>query len=136
MLFTQAAKENEIIWLGVPGGRYITVHMDDLGELFRLTGEKYPLVKGFKTECSNPAIESVDFVLQQTLAISGASGYKYKKLENAFKFSLSATSIVRGTLRRDVLGWTPVKSSLIDGHPAYYRSALAFREQMYISVFL
>lgn len=125
MLFEQAASEKKISWPGVPGGRYATVHVDDLGELFRLAVEKYPLVKGLKIEGSNRSTESVDLLLSRVAELAGIEGYSYKKPESPFEIALSATSVVHETLGRTVLGWVPVKPSLVDGLAMYYKTYFA-----------
>lgn len=124
MLFDQANK-GKIEWPGHPGGRYATIHVDDLGELYRLAVEKHPLVKGLKLEGSNFSTESVDTLLSQLAKLSNVDGYSYKEPSNDFERALSNTSVVRGTLGRTLLGWNPVKPSLIDGLPVYYRAYLA-----------
>lgn len=125
MLFAQGANSDKIVWPGTPGGRYATVHVDDLGELYRLAVEKYPLVRGLKIEGSNPSTESVDLILQRTVEISGAKSYIYKTPESPFEVALAATSVVRGTIAKSILGWTPVKPSLVDGLAIYYHAAIA-----------
>lgn len=128
MLFSQAANEKKIEWPGKPGGRYATVHVDDLGELYRLAVEKHPLVKHLKLEGSNFATESVDLLLSRVTELAGLDGYSYKTPSSPFEVALSGTSVVRGTLARSILGWQPLKPSLIDGLPAYYRSSLANKQ--------
>lgn len=125
MLFTQATDQKKIEWPGVPKGRYATVHVDDLGELFRLAVEKHPLVKHLKLDGSNPSTESVDLLLSQLAELTGLDGYSYKTPNSPFEVALSGTSIVRETLGRSILGWHPVKPSLIDGLPVYYRTYLS-----------
>lgn len=127
MLFNQASNK-KIDWPGKPGGRYATIHVDDLGELYRLAVEKYPLVRHLKLEGSNYYTESVDLLLSQLSQIAGVDSYTYKEPSNPFEVALSGTSIVRGTLGRSLLGWEPKKASLIDGLPGYYRSYLAHQE--------
>ncbi|CUM56144.1 unnamed protein product [Debaryomyces tyrocola] len=125
MLFNQAASEKKIEWPGSPGGRYATVHVDDLGELYLLAVEKHPLVKHLKLEGSNFATESVDLLLSRVAELAGLDSYSYKTPSSPFEVALSGTSVVRGTLARSILGWQPLKPSLIDGLPVYYRSSLA-----------
>lgn len=125
MLFSQAVTDKKIEWPGEPGGRYATVHVDDLGELYRLAVEKHPLVKHLKLEGSNFATESVDLFLSRVAELAGLDSYSYETPVSPFEIALSGTSIVRGTLARSILGWQPVKPSLIDGLQVYYRSSLA-----------
>ncbi|CAN6675082.1 hypothetical protein TRVA0_084S00342 [Trichomonascus vanleenenianus] len=125
MLFKQAASQKKIEWPGTPGGRYATIHIDDLAQLYRLAVEQHPLVKHLKLEGSNTSTESVDLLLSQLAKLAGLSGYTYKTPSSEFEVALAGTSIVRGTLGRSILGWVPVKPSLIDGLPGYYRAYLA-----------
>uniref|UniRef100_A0A060TDF1 ARAD1D50798p n=1 Tax=Blastobotrys adeninivorans TaxID=409370 RepID=A0A060TDF1_BLAAD len=127
MLFKQASSK-KIEWPGEPGGRYATVHIDDLGELYRLAVEKYPLVRHLKIEGSNFSTEGVDLLLSQLSKIAGVDSYAYKAPSNPFEVALSGTSVVRGTFGRSLLGWEPKKASLVDGLPVYYRSYLAHQE--------
>lgn len=125
MLFEQATTQKKIEWPGTSGSRYATIHADDLGELYRLAVEKHPLVKHLKLEASNPASESVDLLLSQLAKIAGVSDYGYKIPSSPFEEALSATRVVRPTLATSILGWHPVKPTLVDGLPIYYRSFLA-----------
>lgn len=125
ILFSQIAASGKIEWPGIPGGRYATVHVDDLDELYRLAVEKYPLVKGLKIEGSNTTTESVDTLLSHLVALTGVPSYSYKEPKSNFEVALAATSIVRGTFARSILGWHPSKPSLIDGLPIYYKAFLA-----------
>ena len=128
MLFSQAAIDKKIEWPGTPGGRYATGHVDDLGELSRLAVEKHPLVKHLKLEGSNFATESVDLLLARVAELAGLDSYSYKTPSSPFEIAVSGTSVVRGTLARSLLGWQPVKPSLIDGLSTYYRSSLASKQ--------
>ncbi|KAI0687272.1 hypothetical protein C8Q76DRAFT_803577 [Earliella scabrosa] len=89
----KSAYEGEVKWFGTPGGRLALLHVDDLTELYVLTAEKAPIVRGQLIDASNAINESVDAVLQRLVEISDAKGYSSIEPTNVFETSLITTGI-------------------------------------------
>lgn len=89
------ALEGEVKFAGTGRERIATIHCDDLGELFASVAEKVSssldrssvtradermqsyMVKGVIFEGSNPYPESVSYILDQLVIVSGAKGPTY-----------------------------------------------------------
>lgn len=128
-LFEQV-ESGRLSWPGTPGGAYATVHIDDLAEVFLLAVEKSHLVRGLILDASNEQTESVDGILNTFAAHVGIPLEKvsYRPAETLLDEALVATTRVRPTLARSLLGWAPRKMSMMDGIATYYASFLAARQ--------
>ena len=74
-------------------------------------------VSGLVLDCSNPATESVSQLLThlaEMLKIA-PEAVRFKQPESLFEQAIATTSVLRPTLARSLLGWQPLKPSLIDG---------------------
>ncbi|KAI0796229.1 hypothetical protein C8Q75DRAFT_367719 [Abortiporus biennis] len=111
-LFSQAKEGNTIKHFGVEGWRAVTVHTDDLANLYLLAAEKAQLVAGNIFANVNDATESMDDILGNLVAISGAKGYEYTKPSNVWESSFASTRILRPYLGRTLLGWRPSRRAL------------------------
>ncbi|KAI0782890.1 NAD(P)-binding protein [Abortiporus biennis] len=125
-LFGQAKEGNIIRWF-IPkagnetgGGRLNTIHTDDLAQLYLLAAEKSQLVGGNVFAGVNDATESVDDILTVLVKISGAKGFEYSVASNPFEAAIASTNIVRPYLARSLLGWRPVKASVVDHLQIYF----------------
>jgi len=124
-LFESAAK-GKVAWPGTPGGKYVTIHTDDLADLYLKAAEKAHLVGGLIFDGTNDVMESVDAFLQKLVEVSGAQGpYEYFKPSNPLEEAFTTTALIRPCLARSLLGWAPRKPSLIDGLEVYYAAYLA-----------
>ncbi|KAI0796230.1 hypothetical protein C8Q75DRAFT_803266 [Abortiporus biennis] len=119
-LFAQAKEGSMIKHYGAEGGRVGTIHTDDLANLYLLAAEKAQLVGGKIFAGVNDATESVDDILRTLVSISGAKGYEYREPTNDFESALATTRILRPYLGRTLLGWRPVKASLVDHLQIYF----------------
>ncbi|TFY62470.1 hypothetical protein EVJ58_g3846 [Rhodofomes roseus] len=119
MLF-KTAHEGKVKWFGTPGGRYATIHQDDLGELYRLAAEKAAIIGGQLFDAANDSSESVDDILQRLVEVSGAQGYEYVPPTNLFEKAITTTLLLRPYLARSLLGWQPRKAGLVDHLEIYY----------------
>lgn len=117
------AYEGTVAWYGTPGGRYGTIHCDDLAELYLLAAEKSAIVGGKIFDATNEFTEGVDDILQKLVEVSGAKGpYEYLPPSNLFEAALTASTLIRPYLARSLLGWRPRKASLVDHLEIYYNS--------------
>lgn len=80
--FFRAASEGKIIYPGTPGGRFATIHADDLADVYLRAAEKALIVGGQIFSVGNDFTESVDDFLQKLVKISGAKSYEYKEPSN------------------------------------------------------
>lgn len=88
------------------------------------------LVRGLILDASNEQTESVDGILNTFAAHVGIPLEKvsYRPAETLLDEALVATTRVRPTLARSLLGWAPRKMSMMDGIATYYASFLAARQ--------
>ncbi|KAJ7722435.1 hypothetical protein DFH07DRAFT_856944 [Mycena maculata] len=122
----QSAAEGRVSWPGTPGGRYATIHSDDLSDLYVRVAEKASLIGGKIFDAANPNTESVDDFLQRLVDVSGAKGpYEYTKPANLFEEAIQSTGLVRPYLANALLGWSVKKPGLIEGLDNYYAAWLA-----------
>jgi nucleoside-diphosphate-sugar epimerase len=140
MLFP-SAHAGEVMGIGTPGGRYATIHQDDLADAYLRAVERGSIVGGSIFDITNEFTESVDDVLATLCKVSGAKGYKYREPANrkdlfpktwcqpdlgaywlfvAFEIASCSTMRIRPYLARTLLGWSPRKPGLVDGMESYY----------------
>ena len=82
MLFP-SAHAGEAVGIGTPGGRYSTIHQDDLADAYLRAVERGSVVHGsIFDRVTNEFTESVDDVLAMLCKVSGAKGYKYREPAN------------------------------------------------------
>ncbi|KAJ7093788.1 hypothetical protein C8R44DRAFT_835429 [Mycena epipterygia] len=122
------AREGWVVWPGTPGGRYATIHADDLAELYLLVVQRASILGGKIIDATNPHTESVDEILRKLVVVSGAKGpYEYRMPTSVFEEAFTTTPLVRPYLAHALLGWSAKKPSLIDGLETYYAAWLASR---------
>ncbi|KAL4252841.1 NAD(P)-dependent Metabolic Enzyme [Abortiporus biennis] len=119
-LFSQAKEGETIKWFGGPNGRVNAVHTDDLANLYVLATEKAHLVGGNIFAGVNDASESTEDILRNLVSISGAKGFEYVEPSNPFEGALATSITIRPYLGRTLLGWRPVKASIVDHLQIYF----------------
>jgi nucleoside-diphosphate-sugar epimerase len=124
----ESAKAGKAQWPGAPGQRFTLVHTDDLAQAYLLVTEKAPILNGIVFDVTSEKTESVDDFLEKLVKVSGAKGFEYTKPANTYEEALASTNLVRPTLARTLLGWTPLKPGLVDGLKTYYEAWLAQRQ--------
>jgi nucleoside-diphosphate-sugar epimerase len=82
MPLLKSAKEGKVAWYGTPGGRYATVHVDDLADVYLRAAERASIVGGTIFDAANDYSESVDDFLKKLVEVSGAKGYGYIQPSN------------------------------------------------------
>ncbi|TFY50906.1 hypothetical protein EVG20_g11263, partial [Dentipellis fragilis] len=121
-----AAAGGKVRWAGVPGGRYATVHYDDLADLYLRAAEKAQIVGGVVFDAANGQTESVDDLLEKLVVVSGAQGpYEYTRPSNPFEEAVASTTLIRPYLARTLLGWEPRKAGLVDRLETWYAAWMA-----------
>ena len=86
-LLFPSAHAGEVVCVGTPGGRYVTVHQDDLADVHVRVIERGSIVGGMIIDVANEFTESVDDVLTTLCKVSGAKGYKYREPTNREPYS-------------------------------------------------
>jgi len=81
-LLFPSAHAGQVIGIGTPGGRYSTIHQDDLADAYLRAVERGSIVGGSTFDIANEFTESVDDVLATLCKVSGAKGYKYREPVN------------------------------------------------------
>ncbi|KAI5117726.1 hypothetical protein M0805_006211 [Coniferiporia weirii] len=107
-------------WGARAGGRWSLIHVDDLAGLFVRIAEAAPVCKGLVFDATNDHSESMDDILASVARISGASGWAYREPANLFEEAIGTTTVLRPSLARALVGWRPLKPSLVDGLSTYY----------------
>ncbi|KAI5119556.1 hypothetical protein M0805_005620 [Coniferiporia weirii] len=124
MLFAAAAAAGAqggvLEWGARAGGRWSLIHVDDLAGLFVRVAEAVPVCKGLVFDATNDYSESVDDILASVARISGASSWAYREPANLFEEAIGTTTLLLPSLARALVGWRPLKPSLVDGLSAYY----------------
>lgn len=72
----------KVVGIGSPGGRYSTIHQDDLGDAYVRAVERASIVGGSIFDIANEFTESVDDVLATLCKVCGAEGYVYREPKN------------------------------------------------------
>ncbi|CAG8732823.1 1479_t:CDS:2 [Acaulospora colombiana] len=122
-LYSQG-ESGQLSWFSKPGAFNATVHVDDVAEFFLLAAEKNHLIYGLILDCSNEQTESVEGMLYAFAAVAGIPFDKisYREPANVLEEAMAATSKLRPTLARTILGWAPRKASATDGMAVYYEA--------------
>jgi len=128
-LFNQA-KTGEISWFGQPGGSWAAIHADDLADIYVRAVERNHIVAGLVIDASNENTESVDGILYAFAQYVGIpfEKVKYRAPANPLEAAMAASSKLRPTLARSLLGWEPRKASFTDGIATYYEAYKAANE--------
>ncbi|KAI0796231.1 hypothetical protein C8Q75DRAFT_803267 [Abortiporus biennis] len=119
-LFSQATAGETIKWFRGRSGVVNAVHTDDLANLYVLATEKAQLVGGNIFAGVNDASESTEDILRSLVSISGAKGYEYVDPSNPFEHGVTTWVTIRPYLGRTLLGWRPVKASIVDHLQIYF----------------
>ncbi|TDL17297.1 NAD(P)-binding protein [Rickenella mellea] len=119
-VFKQAATGGKIEWPGRLGGRWALIHNDDLSDLVLRVAEAAPICKGLIFDASNSQTELVEDILAKVVEVSGASGFTLREPANPYEEAQAGTAIMRPSLARAILGWTPKKAGFVDGMRTYY----------------
>ena len=78
-----SAHAGKVVGLGIPGGRYSTIHQDDLADAYLRAVERGSVVGGSIFDIANEFTEGVDDVLATLCKVSGATeGYTYRDPTN------------------------------------------------------
>jgi hypothetical protein len=147
-LFNTAAKESRIVWPKMPNGstvrqRYAATHTDDLADLYLRAVERSQIVGGMTVAATAETGLAEDLLLELASIVKAKNGIEYfeassrtsllimlsllSQLTNisAYDVAMASTQVVRPYIAKSLLGWVPVKPSLVESIKTLFLSHLA-----------
>ncbi|KAK4686743.1 hypothetical protein P7C73_g3378, partial [Tremellales sp. Uapishka_1] len=121
----ESAKTGETFeTVGNKDTRFLTVHHDDLADLFLRVAERAPICKGQAFVAANPHSERYTDILDAVVRVSGAKGYALRAPDerNPFEIAWASTTNLKPSLAHALTGWVPRKMGLVDGMDIYWAS--------------
>ncbi|SIT49915.1 Nucleoside-diphosphate-sugar epimerase [Paraburkholderia piptadeniae] len=118
-LVRQAQKSGVVRHVGSGGNIWSNVFIDDVVELYRLALDKSPAGTFYFVESGEASFRDMSTAIAKALHLGPAQDWP---LEQAIaewgyemaSYGLGSNSRVRGTRARDLLGWQPTRTSVID----------------------
>ncbi|ORY30343.1 hypothetical protein BCR39DRAFT_466725, partial [Naematelia encephala] len=109
--------------------RLLTVHQDDLADLYVRCAERAPICKGQAFVAANPLSERFTDILDAVVRVSGAKGYTSRPpSDHPLEVAWQSTTNMKPTLGHALTGWTPKKMGIVDGMNVYWSSFVASLE--------
>jgi len=118
-LVRQAKKSGVVRHVGSGGNIWSNVFIDDVVELYRLALEKSPAGTFYFVESGEASFREMSNAIAQALHLGPAQDWPLDQAIAEWgyemaSYGLGSNSRVRGTRARDVLGWEPVRTSVIE----------------------
>ncbi len=118
-LVRQAQKSGVVRHVGSGGNIWSNVHIDDVVELYRLALDKTPAGTFYFVESGEASFNEMSAAIAEALGLGAPQDWP---LEDAIQewgyemasYGLGSNSRVRGTRAREMLGWQPKRTSVID----------------------
>ncbi|KIR68452.1 hypothetical protein I312_100465 [Cryptococcus bacillisporus CA1280] len=109
--------------------RLLTIHQDDLADLYVRVGERSPACKGQVFLAANPSPESLKEILDSVVRVTGLKGYKAKEATDPYEKFWVSTLLARPSLGTALTGWRPKRLPLTDGMDIYWHSYVASKKR-------
>lgn len=109
--------------------RLLTIHHDDLADLYVRVGERSPACKGQVFIAANPSPESLKEILNSVVRVTGLEGYKAKEATDAYEKFWVSTLLAKPSLGTALTGWRPKRLPLTDGMDIYWHSYVASKKR-------
>jgi nucleoside-diphosphate-sugar epimerase len=118
-LLKQAQKSGIVRHVGPGQNIWSNVHIEDVVELYALALEKNPAGTFYFVESGEAAFSDMSNAIAQALGLGAAQDWPLKDAEAEWgyemaNYGLGSNSRVRGTHARELLGWAPKRTSVID----------------------
>jgi nucleoside-diphosphate-sugar epimerase len=118
-LVRQAQKSGVVRHVGSGGNIWSNVFIDDVVELYRLALEKSPAGTFYFVESGEASFREMSDAIAQALRLGPAQDWPLDQAIGEWgyemaSYGLGSNSRVRGTRARDLLGWEPTHTSVID----------------------
>jgi nucleoside-diphosphate-sugar epimerase len=129
-LIRQAQKSGIVRHVGSGGNIWSNVHIDDVVELYRLALEKAPAGTFYFVESGEASFREMSAAIAEALGLGAPQDWPLEEAKNEWgyemaSYGLGSNSRVRGSRARELLGWTPKRSSVIDWIKQDMRAASA-----------
>jgi nucleoside-diphosphate-sugar epimerase len=129
-LIRQAQKSDVVRHVGSGGNIWSNVHIDDVVELYRLALEKTPAGTFYFVESGEASFREMSAAIAEALGLGAPQDWPLEEAKNEWgyemaSYGLGSNSRVRGSRARELLGWTPKRSSVIDWIKQDMRTASA-----------
>jgi nucleoside-diphosphate-sugar epimerase len=118
-LLKQAQKSGIVRHVGTGQNIWSNVHIEDVVELYALALEKNPAGTFYFVESGEAAFVDMSNAIAQVLGLGKAQDWPLKDAEAEWgyemaNYGLGSNSRVRGKHARELLGWAPKRTSVID----------------------
>jgi len=118
-LLKQAQKSGIVRHVGTGQNIWSNVHIEDVVELYALALEKTPAGTFYFVESGEAAFADMSNAIAQALGLGKAQDWPLKDAEAEWgyemaNYGLGSNSRVRGKHARELLGWVPKRTSVID----------------------
>jgi nucleoside-diphosphate-sugar epimerase len=105
--------------VGSGGNIWSNVHIDDVVELYRLALEKTPAGTFYFVESGEASFREMSAAIAQALGLGAPQDWPLEEAKKEWgyemaSYGLGSNSRVRGTRARELLGWAPKRTSVID----------------------
>jgi nucleoside-diphosphate-sugar epimerase len=118
-LLRQAQKSGVVRHVGSGGNIWSNVFIDDVVELYRLALDKSPAGTFYFVESGEASFKEMSDAIAQALHLGPSQDWPLDQAIGEWgyemaSYGLGSNSRVRGTRARDLLGWKPTRTSVID----------------------
>ncbi|CAB3752817.1 NAD-dependent epimerase/dehydratase family protein [Paraburkholderia solisilvae] len=118
-LVRQAQKSGIVRHVGSGGNIWSNVHIDDVVELYRLALEKTPAGTFYFVESGEASFKDMSHAIAQAMRLGEPQDWPLEEAKNEWgyemtSYGLGSNSRVRGTRARELLGWKPQRTSVLD----------------------
>ena len=118
-LIKQARKSGVVRHVGSGGNIWSNVHIEDVVELYALALEKTPAGTFYFVESGEASFRDMSNAIAEALGLGPAQDWPLKDAEAEWgyemaNYGLGSNSRVRGKNARELLGWVPKTTSVLD----------------------
>lgn len=118
-LVRQAQQSGVVRHVGSGGNIWSNVHIDDVAELYRLALEKTPAGTFYFIESGEASFSEMSAALARALQLGAPQAWPLDDAKREWgyemaSYGLGSNSRVRGSRARELLGWQPQHTSVID----------------------
>jgi len=118
-LIRQARKSGVVRHVGPGRNIWSNVHIDDVVELYRLALDKTPAGTFYFVESGEASFREMTEAIAKAMHLGPAQDWPLDQAIGEWgyemaSYGLGSNSRVRGTRARDLLGWKPTHTSVID----------------------
>ncbi|MFC0399084.1 NAD-dependent epimerase/dehydratase family protein [Paraburkholderia rhizosphaerae] len=118
-LVRQAQKSGVVRHVGSGGNIWSNVHIDDVVDLYRLALDKTPADTFYFVESGEASFHDMSKAIADALGLGAPQDWPLEDAKHEWgyemaSYGLGSNSRVRGTRARELLGWKPRRTSVLD----------------------